>query len=135
MKKPLKRYSKKTADKRKEERKDFPEFFQRHIEIIKDNRLCCEECGCRLIGDVSEVAHVLPKGYFKSISTNDENVLYLCGWKSGECHNRFDNGSNEAVKQMNIFPKVAEVFQKLKLTITENINYKTVDRYTYETND
>lgn len=130
---PLKRYNKKSADKRKEDRKDFPEFFQKHIQIIKDNKLCCEECGCRLIGDVSEVAHILPKGYFKSISTNDLNVLYLCSWKStNNCHSLYDDGSADKIKQMNIFPKVAEIYQKLKLVITEKTNYKTEDRYTNE---
>lgn len=128
---PLKRYNKKSADKRKEDRKDFPEFFQKHIQIIKDNKLCCEECGCRLIGDVSEVAHCLPKSGFLSVATNDLNVLYLCSWKSSSnCHSNFDNWSADKIKQMGIFPKVAQIYQQLKPIITENINYKTEEKYT-----
>ena len=123
--------SKKTADKRKEERKDFPEFFQKHIQIIKDGRLCCEECGDRLIGDVSEIAHVLPKSYFKSISVDDRNVLYLCSWKSNNnCHGIFDNSTIEKVKQMSVYPKIILKFAELESDITENINYKVYDKYT-----
>jgi len=127
----MKRYSQKGREKRIEERKDFPEFFQKHIQIIKDGRLCCEECGERLKGDVSEIAHVLPKSKFKSISTNDLNVIYLCGmYSNNNCHSCFDNWPQEKIKEMNIFPKVCELFKKLEQQITENINYKVYDKYT-----
>lgn len=126
----MKRYSKKSLEKRKEERKEFPEFFQKHIQIIRDNRLCCEECGVRLIGDVSEVAHILPKQTYKSISTLDENVLYLCGWKSpNNCHTKFDNGSNEDVHEMSIYEKVHERYLELIQVLTERLNWKIADRY------
>ena len=126
----MKKYSKKGLEKRKEERKNFPEFFQRHIQNIKGGNLCCEECNDRLKGDVSEIAHVLPKSFFKSISTNDKNVLYLCGqWSSNQCHSKFDNSATEVVKQMRIYPKVQQIFQELKEEITETINYKTTDKY------
>jgi len=124
----MKRYSKKALEKRKEERKDFPEFFQKHIEIAKSKH--CEECGDKLRGDVSEIAHCLPKGYFKSISTNDLNVLYLCGqYSSKQCHTNFDTWSLEKVKDMNIYPRVKEIFAEIKDQITEKINYKITDKY------
>ena len=126
----MKRYSKKGLEKRKKERKDFPEFFKRHIEIIKSSRICCEECGAPLKGDVSEVAHILSKSYFKSISTNDNNILYLCSWKSERnCHAKFDNGSNEEVHEMKIFDKVSERFLELEQEITEKISWKVTDKY------
>jgi len=126
----IRKYSKKGLEKRKEERKDFPTFFQHHIQVIKDNNLCCEECGERLKGDVSEIAHVLPKSFFKSISTNDINVLYLCcRYSSNDCHSKFDNSATEEVKQMKIYPKVQKIFRLLKEEITETINYKTTDKY------
>ena len=125
----MKRYSQKGLEKRIEERKDFPEFFQKHIEIAKTKY--CEECGERLRGDVSEIAHVLPKSKFKSISTNDLNVIYLCGlYSSNNCHSCFDNWPQEKVKEMNIFPKVCEIFKELEQQITEDINYKVYDKYT-----
>lgn len=129
----MKKYSSKTLERRKEERKDFPEFFQRHIEIIKNNNLCCEECGCRLKGDISEIAHILPKSTFKSISTNDKNVIYLCGmWSEKQCHTNYDNFSTEKVRQMKIFPHIVDKFNLLQEDITEKINYKTEERYTWQ---
>lgn len=124
----MKRYTKKGLDKRKEERQGFPEFFKKHSEIART--MCCEECGAKLKGDTSEVAHVLPKQYFKSVSTNDRNVLYLCGqYSSSQCHTNFDNWSAEKIKEMNIFPKVKQIFAELKEIITEKINYKITDKY------
>ncbi len=128
----MKRYSTKGLEKRKEERKAFPEFFQRHIQNIRDNGLCCEECGVRLKGDVSEIAHVLPKSTFKSISTNDKNVLYLCGmWSNSQCHSNYDNYPTAKVKEMKIFPKVVEIFKELEEEITEKVTYKIEERYTW----
>jgi hypothetical protein len=122
------KYSKNGLEKRKEERACLPEFFQRHIEIAKGKY--CEECGAKLKGNVSEIAHVLPKQYFKSIMCSDINVLYLCGMHSEkQCHSNFDNWSNERVKEMKIYPKVQEIFAQIKEEITEKINYKVYDKY------
>lgn len=122
------KYSKKGLEKRKEERKNFPEFFNRHVEIAKTKN--CEECGHKLVGNSSEIAHVLPKSYFKSISTNDLNVLYLCGmYSENQCHLNFDNLSNDKVKEMSIFPKVQNIFSEIKDKITEKLNYKHYDKY------
>ena len=129
----MKRYSTKGLEKRKEERKAFPEFFQKHIQYIRDNSLCCEECGARLKGDVSEIAHILPKSTFKSIATNDDNVLYLCGmWSNSQCHSNYDNYPVAKVKEMKIFGKVSERFQILEQEITEKITYKIEERYTWQ---
>jgi hypothetical protein len=121
--------SKKALDKRKDERKDFPEFFKKHTEIIKDKKACCRECGIPLLGDISEVAHVLNKSYFKSVSTNDENVLYLCGYKQNNCHGKFDNSSNDEFKLMKVFSFATEIFNKLITEIKESVNYKHRERY------
>lgn len=124
----MKKYSKKGLEKRKGERACLPEFFQKHIEIAKTKY--CEECGAKLSGNASEIAHVLPKQYFKSVMCSDLNVLYLCGMYSGnQCHTNFDNFPQEKVKQMKIFPKVQEIFQELKKDITEKISYKHLDLY------
>ena len=129
----MKKYSQKALEKRKEERKDFPKFFQKHIQNIKDNNLCCEECGMRLRGDSSEIAHVLPKSTFKSIATNDSNVLYLCGlYSENNCHYMYDNLSNDGVKEMRIFPLVSEKYKELILVLTERLNWKINDRYIKE---
>ena len=58
------KYSKKGLEKRKAERECLPLFFQKHIEIAKTK--CCANCGEKLKGDVSEIAHRLPKSFFTS---------------------------------------------------------------------
>jgi hypothetical protein len=121
------KYSKKGLEKRKEERRCLPEFFQRHIEIAKGIR--CANCGERLIGDVSEVAHRLPKSLFKSVMCDDENVTYLCSWKStNNCHGLYD-GSNEQLQSLPIFLAEKEIIKNLLGKVTENFNYKTTDRW------
>lgn len=125
----IRRYSKKGLEKRKLERECLPEFFKKHIEIAKTK--CCENCGEKLKGNVTEIAHVLPKQYFKSVMCSDLNVLYLCGlYSDNNCHNNFDNFPQEKVKQMKIYPKVQEIFKQLEEEITEKINYKHYDLYT-----
>lgn len=124
----MKKYSKKGLEKRKAEREGFPEFFQKHIEIARNSY--CEECNQKLTGDVSEIAHVLPKSFFKSISTLDLNILYLCGrFSQNQCHLIYDNSATEKMKGMKIYPKVKEIFHQLKPEITETINYKITDKY------
>jgi hypothetical protein len=122
----MKQYTEKSINKRKEERKDFPDFYKKHTEIIKNNKECCKECGVRLLGDISEVAHILNKSYFKSVSTNDDNVIYLCGWKQNNCHDKFDSGKE---KEMKVFSIAKEKFDILKEEVKEKINYKIWDKY------
>jgi hypothetical protein len=124
----MKRYTSKALKQRQNERACLPEFFKKHIEIAKTK--CCEECGAKLKGNVTEIAHVLPKQYFKSVMCSDLNVLYLCGlYSNNECHSKFDNSAQEKVKEMKIYPKVQEIFKQLEEEITEKINYKHRDLY------
>ena len=124
----MKKYSKKGLEKRKAERECLPEFFKKHIDIAKTKY--CEECGAKLKGNVTEIAHILPKQYFKSVMCSDLNVLYLCGlYSDKECHSKFDNSPQEKVKEMGIYPKVQEIFKQLEEEVTEKINYKHRDLY------
>lgn len=125
----MKRQTEKARKIRQEERKHFPEFYKKHINKIVNEKICCQECGVRLIGSVSEVAHILNKSYFKSISTEDTNIIYLCGQHQNNCHSKFDNSSNSDMRAMNIFPSVNISFNNLKDLLTEKINYKIEDRY------
>lgn len=105
-------------------------FFFKHINAIKRERILCGECGERLKGDFSEVAHILPKSKFKSIATNDDNVIYLCGWQSNNnCHGKLDNSSIEDVKQMKIYPQLQHAFELLENEIKEKISWKTYERF------
>lgn len=123
----IRKYSKKGLEKRKEERACLPEFFQRHIEIAKTK--CCANCGEKLKGDVSEVAHRLPKSFFKSIMCDDENVVYLGGrFSSCGCHSLYD-GTNEQLQSLSIFLAEKEIIKELLEKVTETVSYKLYDRW------
>ena len=128
----IRKYSKKGLEKRKAERACLPEFFIRHVEKIRTEKLCCANCGDKLKGDVSEVAHRLAKSTFKSIQCSDENVLYLCGmYSKNMCHSKYD-GTNEQLQSLNIFAEEKIKVEKLLEKVTENYNYKLTDRWRIE---
>lgn len=123
----IRKYSKAGLEKRKAERECLPEFFKKHIEISKTK--FCEECGDKLLGDVSEVVHRLPKSTFKSIMCDDDNVTYLCSWKSrNNCHSLYD-GSNEQLQSLSIFSTEKEIIKELLEKVTEKYNWKLTDRW------
>jgi hypothetical protein len=123
----MKRYSKKGLEKRKAERECLPEFYKKHIEIAKTK--CCENCGERLRGDVSEIAHRLPKSFFKSIQCDDDNVVYLGGrFSNCQCHSKYD-GTNEQLQSLAFFGEEKLKIEKLLEKVTEKINYKLYDKW------
>lgn len=104
-------------------------FFQKHISIISDNKLCCQECGIPIHNPTKwNVAHILPKAIFFSVRTSDDNILYLC--RTNGCHSRFDSNWSTAQK-MKVWPialgkvgrfihlvkerhKIVHIFSKIK---------------------
>ena len=128
----MKRYSKKGLEKRKAERECLSEFFIRHVNKIKTEKLHCANCGEILRGDVSEVAHRLPKSTFKSIQCDDDNVVYLGGrFSSCGCHNLYD-GTNEQLQSLNIFSAEKEIVKELLEKVTEKYNWKLLERWMIE---
>ncbi len=126
----MRKYSQKALENRKLERGKFPEFYAKHVALIKETRACCAECGCRLKGDVSEVAHVLNKSIYKSVSVSDDNIIYLCSWQSpNNCHSKFDNSSLTVFKDMVIYNRVCSMFAAIKDLVREKINFKTLERF------
>lgn len=100
--------------KTKTKRVGYSDFFSKHIIKIKLEHLCCEECGSKLKGDVSEVAHILSKRNFPENATSDWNVLYLCGmFSENRCHDKFDRDNNSR-KSMTVFKKACEVVKQHK---------------------
>ena len=125
----MKRYSKKGLEKRKAERGCLSEFFIRHVNKIKTEKLHCANCEEKLKGDVSEVAHRLPKSTFKSIQCDDDNVVYLGGrFSSCGCHNLYD-GTNQQLQSLNIFSAEKEIVKELLEKVTEQINYKIYEKW------
>ena len=128
----MKRYSKKGLEKRKAERECLSEFFIRHVNKIKTEKLHCANCGEKLKGDVSEVAHRLPKSTFKSIQCDDDNVVYLGGrFSSCGCHSLYD-GTNEQLQSLNIFSAEKEIVKELLEKVTEKYNWKILERWIIE---
>lgn len=110
--------------KKKQSRAEYPEFFKRHIEHIITSNQLCENCGARLRGNSSEVAHIIAKSTNPEVATDDDNIIYLCGlFSENQCHAKFDSGSSNRV-QMACFGVAKKKFAKIKdkiLVITPEI--------------
>jgi hypothetical protein len=90
--KPIKKFTKKGMEKRKADREGYGDFFIKHIQIVINEKKVCENCGDKLRGTgVDEIAHSLSKGKYKSVATEDLNILYLCGiFSENQCHANYD---------------------------------------------
>ena len=104
----------KTNINRKLQRKDYPEFFKKHIEIARGRR--CLECGKALSGNSTEIAHIIMKSRNPELAILDENILYLCG---DMCHHKFDS-SMEKRKEMKCFDLSVERYKLLKPLLLKN---------------
>jgi hypothetical protein len=106
----MRQYSKKGWEERKKKREGYSEFYQALAKDAKGRR--CQNCGRKLSGHVSEVAHILPKGSFPEIATNPDNILYLCSnfvYGYGGCHDVFDSSWKNAQK-MDIWSTAVEQY-------------------------
>ena len=122
--KNIKKTSKKTLRtnaQRTNQRKDYPDFYKKHILIAKNK--ICENCGKRLFGNVSEIAHILSKSLHPNLATNDKNVIYLCQ----DCHTEFDKSYSNR-KNMKCYPKALENYNLIK----ENIDKHTHESLIFE---
>lgn len=123
----IRKYSQKALEKRKSERACLPKFFKKHIEIAKTK--CCANCGEKLKGEVSEIAHRLPKSFFKSIQCLDKNIIYLGGrFSECGCHSLYD-GTNKQLQSLFIFLAEKEIIKELLEIVTEKISYKIYEKW------
>jgi len=74
----------------------------------------CENCNQSVKAARVSNAHILPKGIFKSVSTNIHNHMYLCF----SCHSQFDSNW-EIAYSMFVFKKAKERYEKFKQYVTE----------------
>lgn len=84
---PQKKTSEKTLrtqNARKEQRKDYPEFYQSQIQEAQGKS--CLECGKTLQGSSTEIAHIIMKSKNPELSVLNDNIIYLCE----SCHGKFD---------------------------------------------
>ena len=103
----------KTNNNRKLQRKDYPEFFKKHIEIASKKR--SDESNVKLKGNVYEVCHILSKSLSPEVATNDLNILYL----SAEEHSKFDSSLSKR-KEMKCFDLSVERYKLLKPLLLKN---------------
>ena len=105
--------TRRTEKARVEQRKDYPEFFKKHIEIASKKR--SEESNVKLKGNVYEVCHILSKSLSPEVATNDLNILYL----SAEEHSKFDSSLSKR-KEMKCFDLSVERYKLLKPLLLKN---------------
>lgn len=99
--------TRRTQEKRKEQRKDYPEFYQRWCEKVQKMR--CAECSKPLQGNSTEICHVLSKSTSPEFATNDLNIIVLCS----SHHTQFDRNL-ETRSQMECFQESVERFKLLE---------------------
>lgn len=101
-------------------------YFDYHINKIVENNLSCQECGCKLNGDRSEIAHIISKSKNPEVEDISDNILYLCGVNSSnQCHSKFDQSLDKR-KSMRVFDIAVNNFLKLKpliLNFTNEVNF------------
>ena len=105
--------TKRTRSIRAEIRKDYPDFFKKHIKIASRKR--CAETNVKLTGNIYEVCHILSKSLSPEVATNDLNILYL----SAEEHSKFDSSLSKR-KEMKCFDLSVERYKLLKPLLLKN---------------
>lgn len=117
--------SKETSDKtrrtqsaRKEQRKDYPEFYSELAEKIRGWR--CINCRSILKGNSSNIAHILAKSTNPELATNDLNIMFLCE----NCHTKFDSNLENRSK-MPCFENSVKRYEIIKHLIT-NVTGETM---------
>ena len=105
--------TKRTRSIRAEIRKDYPDFFKKHIWIASKKR--SDESNVKLKGNIYEVCHILSKSLSPEVATNDLNILYL----SADEHSKFDSSLSKR-KEMKCFDLSVERYKLLKPLLLKN---------------
>ena len=127
--KPIRKFTIKSSDKRKEERKDLPYFFNFMAKVLS-HRPICDNCGCTInhfLFPANNVAHILSKRKYKSVMSNPNNVLFLCTSKDfggQNCHEKFDS-SISTRESMPCFALAKEKYNLFKDSVSEFGNERT----------
>lgn len=126
---------KKTSDKtrrtqteRKEQRKDYSQFYSELAEKIKGWR--CVNCRNILKGDSINLAHILAKSTSPEVATHDLNIMFLCE----DCHTTFDSNLQNRSK-MPCFENSVKRYNIIKPLLT-NVTGETMfyDKYIEDDN-
>lgn len=108
------------------------EFF-RKMSLRMPN--VCDECGSKLMafnnfGKRCCTSHIFPKAQFKSISMDENNIMFLGADITGgcSCHDEWDRLGAEHRKKMKVYQTALEALKALKSKMT---NKELVMVYTY----
>lgn len=108
---------------------NYTEFFDKAVqELIKSP--CCQNCGCiinHLYMPHANIAHILPKSKFKSVSKNAYNYVFLCSFKDNgsNCHSQFDDRILER-PSMPVFQLALQKFVKFQHECLEQGRERTI---------
>jgi len=95
--------------------KDYAELDRFFKEMQKRMTGKCENCGGKTEAHTklykNSIAHILPKAYFKSVATNENNWLELCFY-GNSCHTNYDNKMIDLI-DLNCFDTVIQKFTRI----------------------
>ena len=113
-KKPIKQARECTKEKTAQKHEKRKVYFEYHINKILENDISCQECGYKLNGDRSEIAHIISKSKNPEVENIIDNIIYLCGVSSfNQCHSKFDQSLDKR-KTMTVFKIALNKFTKFK---------------------
>ena len=128
-----KRYVYKQSQKNKLKKKEISykmnPFWEFHLENVKKNPFC-QNCGCKIQGNINNLAHILPKRLHKEVQSNLDNCIYLCGpfENNGKnCHAKFD--SQQASNKIYLLPCwtiAVDNYLKFREYVFLNSKYKDI---------
>lgn len=113
--KPINKQTEKGRAKRQERREGLGDFFAKAVEGMVP---ICENCGCAINANYNphwNIAHILSKSSYPSVSRHPENFLILCSHKDNgnQCHEQFDSSLSRR-QAMPVFGKAVQKFVKFK---------------------
>lgn len=134
----VKRYILKQSSKNRTKKQDKSElmrpFWEYHLENMQRIGATCENCGCRIQGNICNIAHILPKRNFggnPEVAHELNNCLYLCtsinaGNEIG-CHDRYDRiQATSKVYLMNSWVKCIEKYLTFRDKVVKYNKYVEV---------
>lgn len=100
------------------------------IEQLKLNPYC-QNCGVKInvsIHPTNNIAHILSKMRYKSVSTHSSNYVFLCSGKDNlgnSCHEKFDNYISDR-PNMPVFKIVLEKYKTFSEEVLEYGKEKSI---------
>jgi nitrate reductase cytochrome c-type subunit len=102
---------------------NIDEYYNYHINLNKNKIIKCENCNCNIYNiSRTNIAHILPKSNFKSVSNDVHNYMYLCL----NCHGTYDYSFKKAAT-MPVINIAITRFKLFSNKLTPKEQYKIPD--------